>query len=330
MIARLLLLALLALQCWGAAPHRYWRIFTPNPYAGDTYLSIAEIEFRDTPGGTNRLSGGTVSANVSSVPYLATQATDGNLDTFWTTYPSIGASAGGWWQYDFGAGVAWDIVEVVVTPRRDGGGANAGQAPVSFVLQYSDNGSTWYERLLIPYHAYGSAAAVTYTLATYDAGFLRHNYYPSGPNGMNSPVVLSASTEGSAAWYALDGRVYVDTGWASTTLPAWWEANCGAGSKYKVTGYSLAATHTNLTATPKAWTFEGSNDHSSWTVLNTQTNQTGWAAGDLRVYAVTGAAAYQYLRVNVSAVNGGSTVHIGEVSLIGTRAAAGGSYSTVM
>ena len=31
---------------------------------------------------------------------------------------------------------------------------------------------------------------------------------------------------------------------------------------------------------PKVWTFEGSNDNSSWDTLDTQDSETGWAQGD--------------------------------------------------
>jgi hypothetical protein len=38
---------------------------------------------------------------------------------------------------------------------------------------------------------------------------------------------------------------------------------------------------------PKSWTFEGSNNGEDWTVLDTQTSETGWSNGEERYYSFT-------------------------------------------
>lgn len=57
---------------------------------------------------------------------------------------------------------------------------------------------------------------------------------------------------------------------------------------------------------PKDWTFEGSNDGTSWTILDTQTNQTGWSTSvaNIREYSFTNNTAYEKYRLNVSSNNG--------------------------
>ena len=57
---------------------------------------------------------------------------------------------------------------------------------------------------------------------------------------------------------------------------------------------------------PKAWTFQGSNDNSSWDVLDTQDSETGWAQGDSRYYKFANTKAYQYYKFNCTALNGTS------------------------
>ena len=65
---------------------------------------------------------------------------------------------------------------------------------------------------------------------------------------------------------------------------------------------------------PKDWTFEGSNDNSDWTVLDTQTDQTGWSAGEKRYYKfeTPNTKAYQYYKFNCTANNGDTRLQIGE------------------
>ena len=65
---------------------------------------------------------------------------------------------------------------------------------------------------------------------------------------------------------------------------------------------------------PKDWTFEGSNDNSDWTVLDTQTDQTGWSAGEKRYYKfeTPNTKAYQYYKFNCTANNGDKRLQIGE------------------
>ena len=60
------------------------------------------------------------------------------------------------------------------------------------------------------------------------------------------------------------------------------------------------------TRAPKAWTFQGSNDGSTWTTLDTQTNQTSWQKSEVRAYAFENNAAYVYYKFNCTEINGAS------------------------
>jgi hypothetical protein len=64
-----------------------------------------------------------------------------------------------------------------------------------------------------------------------------------------------------------------------------------------------------------AWTFEGSNDGSAWTTLDTQTGQTTWTLLT-KAYDFTNSTAYLYYRLNVSANNGDATfLEISEITI---------------
>lgn len=116
------------------AAHRYWRLYITAP---GTWNSIGELELRDSAGGADRTGSGTASAShYYDGSYLPAYACDNNTSTAW-------ANAGGappeWWQYDFGAGNAYDIVEISLRPRA----TKQLECPRAFAIQYSDNGTDW-------------------------------------------------------------------------------------------------------------------------------------------------------------------------------------------
>ena len=58
---------------------------------------------------------------------------------------------------------------------------------------------------------------------------------------------------------------------------------------------------------PKAWTFSGSNDGSTWTELDAQTDETNWAAnGEARYYEFRNNTAYEYYKYDCTELNGGT------------------------
>jgi hypothetical protein len=64
-------------------------------------------------------------------------AADNNPATLWSAND---ANLPQWWAYDYGVGVALDIVEATITARNDG---SYTQAPSNFSLQWSDDNSAW-------------------------------------------------------------------------------------------------------------------------------------------------------------------------------------------
>jgi hypothetical protein len=67
---------------------------------------------------------------------------------------------------------------------------------------------------------------------------------------------------------------------------------------------ALAGVTSNPNAAPKNWTLRGSNNNSTWTTLDTVTNQTGWTTGEKRLYVPETFGNYNFFRIDVSQVNG--------------------------
>jgi hypothetical protein len=79
--------------------------------------------------------------------------------------------------------------------------------------------------------------------------------------------------------------------------------------RYSVTGATAGYTDRS----PKTWTFQGSNDGTNWTTLDTQASQTGWAGKEVRTFDCSSVGSYLHYRWNVTANNGnGSYSEVGE------------------
>lgn len=127
---------------------RYWRINILTCAAG-IYGALQSLQFASSSGGGNRIAGGTASAQSSQTGHGAALAVDGTPTDYWGGTGALPV----WWQYDFGAGNYRAVYEVKMTPSS---GLQT-YFPVSWNLQYSNDGSTW-------------TTAGTFTSATWAAG----------------------------------------------------------------------------------------------------------------------------------------------------------------
>lgn len=100
---------------------------------------------------------------------------------------------------------------------------------------------------------------------------------------------------------------WISSNGSGNTFPQTVQINLGSVhsiDKYEIKGSMVQG---NGNDTVKDWTFEGSNDGTSWTVLDTQSGQSNWASGELRPFPLTGVASYQYFRLNISDNNGSNS-----------------------
>jgi hypothetical protein len=139
-------------------------------------------------------------------------------------------------------------------------------------------------------------------------------------NVLPSPFVASASSVlGTNSEYkAFDGNL--GTVWQSNTLTTGWlKMYFGASGEMPAQRYTVYHGAGNYTLAPMDWTFEGSNDDAAWDVLDTQTNQT-WAAAGTKTFNFANTTAYKYYRLNISAVNGGTSIMVYELNIYGNTA----------
>ncbi|PRH85483.1 hypothetical protein C5L14_21075 [Labrys okinawensis] len=136
-------------------------------------------------------------------------------------------------------------------------------------------------------------------------------------NTAPSGTAAAGSTGLGAPWNAFDRDS--GTAWHSNTPSNEWVSYTFPSTKI-VVGYSVSAYAGLVAATPvtdrapKSWTFEGSNDGTNWTVLDSQFAQSNWSAGETRYFRFTNTTAYTGYRLNVSTNNGGTVITVGDLA----------------
>jgi hypothetical protein len=284
-----------------------------------------------------------------------------NSTNYW-----IGTGGGvDWLQLDLGIGASATLssytiqVNVVPEPNR---------APKNFTMKGSNDGTTWTTvDTQTNQTSWTSGEIRTFTLGATSAAYRYFRLDITANNGdatytqvaelhligtqitaqasdfaphdltsnsSHSPIVTSATSFFSTldAYHAFDGNLDGSHRWLgqgsgvdSLTI------NFGSGNTFTLLGYWIAL-NTSISEpnrAPKNWTIEGSNNGSSWTTIDTVTNETAWtsAESDVRSYTCDDiTTAYQYFRLNITANNGDATyTQVAEMYLYGNTGGAGGT-----
>ncbi len=98
----------------------------------------------------------------------------------------------------------------------------------------------------------------------------------------------------------------------------WLRHDFGADSAQIIKRYTLTSATLIPERDPKNWQFQGSNDGTTWTTLDTQTDQTFQWRALQRTFDIGNTTAYRYYRLNVTANNGSPDfLHLSELGLWG-------------
>jgi alpha-L-fucosidase 2 len=151
------------------------------------------------------------------------------------------------------------------------------------------------------------------TQSTIQVEFAPHNM-----TGASSPTPYSASGSANfssdSPYKAFDGdpTSLTDRYLANVGVPCFLEIDLGSSAAYILQGYSIAV-FSETTRFPKSWTVQGSNDGTTWTTLDTRTNQTTWTpdlfdgATAINSYLCSTTTAYRFFKINITANTGDPT-----------------------
>jgi len=111
----------------------------------------------------------------------------------------------------------------------------------------------------------------------------------SDPSWPVSRLFDAGNTGDTNAWSA-----------ANATLPAFVRVQLPVAHTVDRYGVKVRG-GTDLNGAPKTWTFDGSNNGTTWTTLDTQT-AVAWGGGQMRFFTVSSPASYLYYRMNITDV----------------------------
>ena len=186
-----------------------------------------------------------------------------------------------------------------------------------------------------------SSGAFTYNFSTYftsqpncftaDVTTPTNNSYAveiAGAGYIGTGTASETFVSNSAAAAFPGGSGYPTQGWGNNgTIPVQLEYDFGLGNTQILTGYTLFRSSTqpgggggwnSASTSPAAWTFQGSNDNSAWTTLDTRSAQTITVNAAPASYSFSNSTAYRYYRINISAVAAGSYANITVMTLTGS------------
>jgi RHS repeat-associated protein len=111
--------------------------------------------------------------------------------------------------------------------------------------------------------------------------------------------------------------------WVSPATGSYLQYQFAAGAAYVVTRYAITSGNDTATYTGRAptnWNFQGSNDGSSWTTLDTEVNQADLLNADTRYFNVATPGSYAFYRLNITGNNGATDyTQLDELQLLATR-----------
>jgi len=144
-----------------------------------------------------------------------------------------------------------------------------------------------------------------------------------GGTVISEVVAVSAKSFGAPEnpdW-AIDGG---GGNWKSAAgdMPTWWQVQLAAAKV--VTSYSISRRDDAPTRNVKDFTFQGSNDGSTWTTLDTRTGITWPTTSEVKTFTFTNSTAYSFYRVAITANNGDTYTSICEITFSGVQLASSG------
>lgn len=268
-------------------------------------------------------------------------AHNGVMNNYWR---SANSAYPHWIAVDLGAGVTKTVTKMFLSSWRSGdnimlkeyilqGSNNStdgsdgdwtnlldSQCTNSFALQeFNVTNSTayrWYRLYIESAWATGDNSCGVSLIELFEDGYKNVMPLMTADNAP-SPYVVSANfamNSGNAVFEAFNAvyNAYTDALIsASGTLYGIVTIDLGSGNEVAVSGYQIMPYwQYGITRAPKTWTFEGSNNGTDWTTLDSQADITTWAEYTFKDYSFSNATAYRYYRLNCTA-NNGSTEYYG-------------------
>jgi alpha-L-fucosidase len=151
----------------------------------------------------------------------------------------------------------------------------------------------------------------------------------------SSATLVSRASGGTATANAQKSTETADMAFDGSTATKWFtDVNASTGwlqyqfadgLAWRITQYQITSANDTPGRDPKDWQFQGSNNGTTWTTLDTQTGQTFANRLLTNTYNLVNTTPYRYYRLNITANNGGSgyQIQLSEFALLSAASDAG-------
>mgnify|MGYP000905454819 FL=1 len=127
-------------------------------------------------------------------------------------------------------------------------------------------------------------------------------------SGLTAPSGTVTGIGGADAWKIFDKNPATGASDNDSNRSITYQLDGGA--QVIVENYYLTATTgPEIDRTPTVWKVEGSNDGSTWTVLDSRQGETGWGSGERRYYEFFNKTPFEYHRFSWTGVDGASNAN---------------------
>ena len=211
-----------------------------------------------------------------------------------TAKPTLQPESGQWYYEKDGVGVSYDAdVSGRFEPDLTAGTYNFG------ATAWNDSGPTGGEKPLcavnLPAPSIRKSAAV--------ADIVLREGIGDGEQISGSTAAADSSYSTQTAAKAVDDNA--GTFWQSdgTAFPHWLQVDLGSAAQLET--YDITArADAQLLRTPSAWVFQGSNNASDWTALDTRAAEAFTSLGQKRSFTIASPGSYRYYRIHITANQG--------------------------
>jgi len=206
------------------------------------------------------------------------------------------------WQPSFGA------TSYTVKRATSSGGAYSTVASGITASSYTDttvaSGTTYYY-VVTAINSAGTSANSPEDNATPISPMVNVAFGGAANDSNNNPN----GSEGAAKAFDRIGSKWL------CSAVSWLQYDFGSGVTQTIKRYTVTSANDVPARDPKDWQFQGSNDGSTWTTLDTRSNQSFAARFKVNTYNIGNNTAYRYYRLNVTSNNGDGSTQLSELGL---------------
>lgn len=250
---------------------------------------------------------------------------DNDTGTKWLT---SGGNTTGWMIFDFSEQEAYAIDGYSITSANDA----PDRTPKNWTLDGSNDGISWTPvDTRVDEIGWTTFQKRTYTVASPAAyqmyrlnvtanngsgtlmGFSEMELLEGAVDRTNLPGTVTGSSQlniREAARAVFDSANRTKWLTASGQTTGWLQFQFANAAAYRINGYAITSANDWSERDPKDWTLEGSNNGTTWTIVDTRTNEFWTGRHQRRLFEFNNFTAYAYYRLNVMAIKNSTATNL--------------------